>query len=340
MTDSQPEASQIGENAGLDTQIKGTPEAPELSSPTKAELKLIQGTQEIQGDPLGQTAFLARFLVQCTLPHKDPGNVPIWKRKNGDYTLVIRPGIDEETEQSMGYPYGILPRLILIWIVTEAKRTGVRRLHLGGRLASFSHELGLDASKGGKRSDTARVKDQLNRLIFSEITYRRKWVEKSWDGSQIWEGPRQHVRHQPIVEESMLGWVAPTGRAALCSYIDLSPSFFAAIMESTIPFDLRAIKVLRKSPLALDLYLLCNYIGATLVQREKKKHFLTWKMLGQQIGCDYADQDNLKKKIKAAMLKVKMAHPGLRFSYPKQGGGLTVFVSKPAIPPRSKVEME
>jgi hypothetical protein len=63
-------------------------------------------------------------------------------------------------------------------------------------------------------------------------------------------------------------------------------------------------------------------------------------MLGQQLGCDYADQDNLKKKIKGAMRKVKLAHPALKFSYPKQGGGLEIHVSKPAIAPRApKVDL-
>lgn len=329
--------AEIADSTGLKEQQGTAAETPE---PTKQSLKLIEGTEEIKGDPLGETAFLARFLVQCTLPHRDPGKVPVWKRKNGAYTLVIQPGWDDENECTMGYPYGILPRLILIWMVTEAKRTGVRRLHLGGRLADFSHELGLDTTKGGKRSDTARVKDQFARLIASHISYRTRYRDTAWDGDKLQYAQMEFTRQQPIVEESQIGWWTPGRRALFASYIDLSPSFFAAIMESAIPFDLRAIAVLRKSPLALDLYLFCNYIGATLKQREKNKHFITWRMLGQQLGCDYADHDNLKKKIKAAMRKVKMAHPGLSFTYPPKGGGIEIHISKPAIARRGqKVEV-
>jgi hypothetical protein len=265
--------------------------------------------------------------------------VRVWKRKNGSYTLVIEQGWDEHNDRPMGYPYGILPRLILIWIVTEAKRTGVRRLHLGGRLADFSHELGLDSSKGGKRSDTARIKDQFSRLIASHISYRRRFNTTKWDGGKLLQGEMAQTQNQPIVENSEVGWWAPGNRPMFESYIDLSPSFFAAIMESAIPFDMRAITVLRKSPLALDLYLFCNYIGATLVQRGKTKHSLSWRMLGQQLGCDYGDLHDLKRKIKAAMRKVKLAHPGLKVGYPAKGGGLMIYVSKPAIAPRSTVDL-
>jgi hypothetical protein len=335
MNDHPSSLAEIADSTGLNEEVKAIPAA---KKPSKAALKLIQGIEEIKGDALGETAFLARFLVQCTLPHTDPGQVPVWKRRNGAYTLIIQPGWDEKNECSMGYPYGILPRLILIWMVTEAKRTGVRRLHLGGRMADFSHELGLDTTKGGKRSDTARIREQFARLIMSNITYRRRYEDTAWDGKKLQRGQMEYVRQQPIVEESLIGWWMPGKRAKLESYIDLSPSFFAAIMESAVPFDLRAISVLRKSPLALDLYLFCNYIGANLEQRGKMKHLLTWKMLGQQLGCDYADQDNLKKKIKAAMRKVKLAHPGLKVGYPSKGGGLHIYVSKPAIAPRIEVE--
>ncbi len=36
-------------------------------------------------------AFMARALVLATLPHRDPGNLPQWQRKNGRLTLTIRP---------------------------------------------------------------------------------------------------------------------------------------------------------------------------------------------------------------------------------------------------------
>ena len=61
-------------------------------------------------------AFIARELILCTLPHSDPGDVPGWSRKNGNLTLSIQAGFNSETGKSYGIPYGIIPRIILVWV--------------------------------------------------------------------------------------------------------------------------------------------------------------------------------------------------------------------------------
>lgn len=326
--------AEIADSTGLLERIKATEATKEAS---RDALKLVEKAVEIKEDPLGDPAFLARFLIQCTLPHTDPGNVPVWRRKNGKYTLRIQPGWDERTDRSMGYPYGIMPRLILIWAVTEAKRTGIRRLHLGHCMTEFIEKLDLDHSSGrGKRGASTRIKEQAQRLFSSHIDFfihTREIV----DGKTILADESESYR---IASKINLRWNEkdPEQSVLWGSYIDLSRDFFAAIMESVVPCDMRAVGMLRKSPLALDLYMLCNYIGANLKHGGKTSHLLTWRMLGQQLGCDYADQDNLRKKIKAAMRKVKLAHPGLKAGYPAKGGGIEIYVSKPAIEPRVTVD--
>ena len=37
-------------------------------------------------------ALMVRELVLVTLPHKDPGDIPEWVRRNGNITLAIQPG--------------------------------------------------------------------------------------------------------------------------------------------------------------------------------------------------------------------------------------------------------
>jgi hypothetical protein len=85
--------------------------------------------------------------------------------------LAIQPGIDLDTEKSIGYPYGAIPRLSLFWIITEAVQTKTRRLVLGRSLAGFMRAVGLDPSRGGKRSDQKRLKDQMRRLFKSHISF-------------------------------------------------------------------------------------------------------------------------------------------------------------------------
>jgi hypothetical protein len=326
--------TEIVESTGLIEKIRTAAVAKEAS---KAALKIVEKAVEIKEDPLGDPAYLARFLIQCTLPHTNPGNVPVWKRRNGKYTLRIQPGWDDHADRPMGYPYGIMPRLILIWAVTEAKRTGIRRLHLGHCMTEFLEKLDFDTSSGrGKRGASTRIKEQASRLFSAQIVFY-KHTHEVVHGIPILTEDSESYR---VASKIHLRWnEKEPGQPVLWgSYIDLSLDFFAAIMESVVPCDMRAVGMLRKSPLALDLYMLCNYIGANLQQRGKTKHVLTWRMLGQQLGCDYGDLHDLKRKIKAAMRKVKLAHPGLKVGYPSKGGGLEIYVSKPAIAPRVKVD--
>jgi hypothetical protein len=40
----------------------------------------------------GALGFMARALVQATMPHKNPGKVEAWGRRNGDFSMVMQPG--------------------------------------------------------------------------------------------------------------------------------------------------------------------------------------------------------------------------------------------------------
>jgi len=72
----------------------------------------------------GMLGYMARSLVQATLPHADPKQ-SYFERTNGIVTLSIvgRP--------SVGIPYGSVPRSLLAWICSEAVLTQSRELELG-----------------------------------------------------------------------------------------------------------------------------------------------------------------------------------------------------------------
>ena len=119
-----------------------------------------------------EMAFQARELILCTLPHSDPGDVPVWSRTNGNLTLGIQPGFNYKTGSSYGIPYGIIPRLILVWMVTEIIRTRSRQLSLGNSLSEFLEKLGLSSHTGrGPRGDARRVREQMERLFRATISF-------------------------------------------------------------------------------------------------------------------------------------------------------------------------
>lgn len=75
-------------------------------------MRIVKAAELIRLDPGPEErdkAFIARDLVQVTLPHSNPGDVQVWGRKNGNLSLTIAPGwdIDPATGQpkSIGLPY-------------------------------------------------------------------------------------------------------------------------------------------------------------------------------------------------------------------------------------------
>lgn len=295
-----------------------------LPSISPQKMKLISIAGEIRLDPdKSESAFMARQLVQATLPHKNPGNIPAWSRKNGNLTLTIRPGWNLKDEKSIGYPYGTLPRLLLFWITTEAVRTNNPKIELGRSLSSFMEKLGLDSSRGGKRSDSKRLKEQMIRLFRATISF-----EQSLNGRDSWIDMQ-------VAPKGMLCWDErfPGQEALWESYIQLGDDFFKAITASPVPVDMRALRVLKNSPLALDLYAWATYT-AYQTQKTGKERSISWSQLHEQFGSEYKKLEEFSRKAWQALLKIQIVYPELNVE--RVRGGILVLSSKPSITIKSK----
>ena len=66
-------------------------------------------------------------------------------------------------------PYGILPRLLLAWVCSEAVRTQRRELVLGRSLYEFMRKLGMDDRSGSVLGDRTRLKNQMSRLFSTTV---------------------------------------------------------------------------------------------------------------------------------------------------------------------------
>lgn len=170
----------------------------------------------VDADALG---FMAKMLVQTTLPHRaQPGKQ--YTRTDGDVTLSIT------DLGGAGLPYGAYPRLILIWMTTEALRTGVRKLELGRSLSSFKGQLGLECT-GGHWGTIPRFRRQMERLFGAAISTRWKRTKAGkatlevsascWRRSSICGGHRKNCPRRP-----------------LRSRASPSPKFFEQLIEARV----------------------------------------------------------------------------------------------------------
>ncbi len=295
---------------------------------TPAKKKLLDAATDIRQNPENvEWAFMARQLVQCTLPHRNPGNVRLWKRQNGNLSLSIVPGTDRDTGKSFGYPYGVIPRLLLFWMVTEAKRTGSRRLELGHSLAQFMHVVGLNADTGGgKRGDAKRLREQMQRLFRAIISFQQTVTDGTRHG-QSW-------LDMQVAPKGELWWDSKhPGQGVLWgSWVQLSEDFFNAIMTSPVPYDMRALRGLKRSPLALDVYAVLNYRAHTT----NEPVFLSWELLMKQLGTELGTARNFQIKMVSVLRLVLGFQPNLKVA--RVRGGIVVHPSRPAIAPRPAKE--
>lgn len=303
--------------------------------PTKREIRRSLDAWHITTTPptADDWAFLAREFILCTLPHRNPSNVPVWSRTNGNLTLGIQPGVNVKTGKSYGYPYGTIPRLLLAWITTEALRTKSRRLELDGRLSDFMMKIGLNPDTGhGKRGDAKRLRGQMERLFRARISfdYSRKGDARS---GTAW-------LDMQVAPEGILWWdeKEPEQAALWGSWIELGDKFYQAITSEPLPLDIRVLKHIKQSPLALDLYTILNR-EAYRAHKDGESRFLAWEWLRAQIGNEYGELRDFRRYALPQIEAILKVAPNLFLGQEKgrkgQKSGLVVsHLSTPSIPPK------
>lgn len=230
----------------------------------------------------GALGFMARAMVQATLPHKKvEGNE--FERRNGNFTLSLL------APSKIGLPYGTVPRLLLAWVTTEAVKTRTRELELGDSMAAFMGELGMSPT-GGAKGDITRLKNQTRRLFASTVSASYEDASKVAD-----------IGYR-LADESVLWWDAksPEQAGLWRSSVTLSEKFFNEVIDRPVPIDMRAIKALKRSPMALDIYTWLTYRSSYL----KRPTVIPWAALALQFGSNYAQVRQFKAAFLTELRKV------------------------------------
>ena len=244
----------------------------------------------------GALGYMARVMVQATMPHKSTPGVE-FVRSNGNFTLTIL------SPSKVGLPYGTYPRLLLAWLTSEAVKTKRPELVLGPTLSGFMNELGLIPA-GGKWGTIHRLRDQMRRLFSSTVSCT---VEEPTEDMGM--GFRVAVKYN-------LWWdpKAPEQAALWMSTVTLSQDFFNEIINRPVPIDMRALLALKRSPLALDIYCWLTYRMSYL----NRKTEIPWEALQTQFGAGYAldaqGTRDFKKKFLKHLRKVLVVYPQAKAS--------------------------
>ena len=313
---------------------------------------LARSARDARAVGLNPTAF-----VQAMLPHRevyrlDAGRPVLlpdgrggtrraladhYVARNGEYRFLLRAGLAPgpgDVPVSRGIPYGGLARLLLAFIVTEARTRNTRTVDLGGTLAAFCRRLDVTPS-GGANGRLRYVVDQVQRLATCAITW--EWEVYS---------PGRHDLHGEnlFVVDSYHFWNEPhaLGRDAAGGSITLSQTFWDHVVADCFPIDLRKAQLFRGRPTAYDLYLWLTYRLASLERAGRSHVVLNYDQLHAQLGSHYqtgADgwltqrgKKDFAYEVRRALRVIATAWPALRYETPR--GRLVLFNTGPDIPHR------
>lgn len=280
-----------------------------------------QAMELADAEAAGTMGFMGRALVQATLPYKEPDrDLRAWGRRAGNVSLVIQPGVyfnNAGETQSIGYPYGSYPRLLLAWIATEACRTKERQLILGQRLSDFLEALGYTSHNGGPRGNITRIREQMKRLFAAHIAI----VYGGEDNADF--------SHQPflIADKSDLWWdpQRPQQAGLWQSTVTLSERFYEEVARRPVPIDLRALRALRQSPIALDLYCWLTYRMFSL----RAPVTVPWEALKLQFGSEAVRDRKFRETISKQLHQVLSVYPA---KVTPEKAGLFLEPSRTSVP--------
>lgn len=321
-TSRQPSSYHVNHNTKRQTRkLRTASPARQISS--RRQNKLIDAGARIKDVDVwddSSVSYTSTALSSLAgLPHREKKGITHYQRENGKFVLTIT-DVD-----NVGLPFGVIPRLMLVFVVTEAILTQNRKIELGKKFSRFFDKLGIVPS-GGRWGSIRRVREQACRLFNCAVSVK-------YDGRKCEQGgteERFKSTRLLIADDIDLLW----GRSDTnMSYITLSQVFFEEIIKHSAPLDLRMLKALTNSPLAIDLFLWSTYRNANF-DDNKDKISVALKSLQNQIGSGYPStktgRSNFQRALKTATKKVEAVYPSVKFEFER--GRLLLLRGKPSVP--------
>ncbi len=157
-------------------------------------------------------------------------------------------------------PYGSIPRILICFLSTEAKVTGERTVAIGKTIHDFVKKIGYTPSYINNGTNQ-QVMEQLERLYKTEFSHDYS------ESRYLEDGTKETFRYQrsfKIFDEKLTFETVNNKLVQQqVTSVTLSEAFFNEIKNHSVPLKLEILKSLKRSPLALDLYVFINYRSNT-----------------------------------------------------------------------------
>ena len=273
---------------------------------------LIDIAAEVLADETQRIGISYTGFCLTALPHKKLADEQAWEKKGHKVTLLVEPGRLKHGGKTKlyGVPYGARARMILLYLQTQAIRTGSREVELGRSMRDWMERMGL--SNGG---ETARaLREQAARI--SACSLKFFWEDGSSNGFERGAIVRSGLRfHVEDVSQGML-WE---------DRVMLDEVFYASLRDHPVPVLESAIRQLRDRSMSLDIYVWLAWRLHNLGKPTK----ISWPALHGQFGTGFKAIRQFKPRFNEALAAALAAYPDARIDLGDKA--ITLHPSRPPI---------
>ena len=287
------------------------------------ELKQIETEEKMLEEILSskptykQLGFVAPFMAQLSLPYRSVKGTN-YRKEHGNLLLEI-------TAPSMvGIPYGSAARLGMIYLVTLIAKTPqtekyVKKNYLvANNFSDFIRHIGGSCT-GGKRGNITRIKDQMKRILASNICFCDRQVS-AMDQIHISDAFRMFDANEPDEPKAADYMALPAKKDKAGITISFSESFLKSLkIHPPIPIDMRVIRQIQNSSQAIDIYtwLRCRFYNKSKEQL-RKPLVIPWQKLIAQFGTKTARDIDFSRNYVRQLERVLKWYPIADFeAHPK-----------------------
>jgi hypothetical protein len=275
---------------------------------SKHDRQLVEAAYRLLSEDAEKMGFTYSGFALTSLPHK-PQTDLLWRREGHNLTLLLESGRDR-SGKPLGLPYGSYARFILLFLQTEAIRTGSREIELGRSMRVWLGSMGL--SIGG--TTYKMVTEQARRISGCRLTF---YADK---------GSREIMRHGGFVDGAISMYGSAESQETLWQErIVLNQEFYRALREHPVPVSEAALRAIGPRSMVIDVYIWLAYRLHVL----RRDVDVSWPAIYSQFGLGYSRLRDFRRDFVQALELAVAAYPGAQVGFGDRG--IVLRPSPPAV---------
>jgi len=277
---------------------------------SKARRNAIEAAAQVLAEEESRLGITHAGFAMTSLPHKRI-EAPFWKRQGNRTTLLVESGRDKEGGLT-GVPYGGIARLILLYLQTEAIRTGSPEIELGRSMKAWITRMSLSA--GGKTYQL--VSEQAKRISACRLTFFTDLVNAELRSNGA------------FVESSIsMAGLADENQPTLWQdRVRLDEGFWKSLKNHPVPVREEALRAIGTRSLAIDIYIWLAYRLHAL----SKPTSITWAAIHAQFGAGFRLVRQVKPTFLESLQLALAVYPEAQVGIEETG--VVLHPSLPAVP--------